>query len=193
MAAATMVADEAAARVRTDEELLEAAVREHARLVFRIAYSILRNHHDAEDATQETFARATRHLRKLREIDDLRAWLARVVWRIAVDRRPKTMQIALDELEQSSGELRSEQVAADDLVLGEQLQHLLEPMIASLPVKLRDPLTLSTVEELSPRDISQVLGINEAAVRSRLFRARQILKEKLAGRLTGRLGERHGT
>jgi RNA polymerase sigma-70 factor (ECF subfamily) len=89
--------------------------------------------------------------------------------------------------------LRSEQVAADDLVLGEQLQHLLEPMIASLPVKLRDPLTLSTVEELSPRDISQVLGINEAAVRSRLFRARQILKEKLAGRLTGRLGERHGT
>lgn len=193
MAAATMVADEAAARVRTDEELLEAAVREHARLVFRIAYSILRNHHDAEDATQETFVRATRHLRKLREIDDLRAWLARVVWRIAVDRRPKTMQIALDELEQSSGELRSKQVAADDLVLGEQLQHLLEPMIASLPVKLRDPLTLSTVEELSPRDISQVLGINEAAVRSRLFRARQILKEKLAGRLTGRLGERHGT
>jgi len=193
VAAATMVADEAAARVRTDEELLEAAVREHARLVFRIAYSILRNHHDAEDATQEKFVRATRHLRKLREIDDLRAWLARVVWRIAVDRRPKTMQIALDELEQSSGELRSEQVAADDLVLGEQLQHLLEPMIASLPVKLRDPLTLSTVEELSPRDISQVLGINEAAVRSRLFRARQILKEKLAGRLTGRLGERHGT
>ncbi len=52
-------------------------------------------------------------------------------------------------------------------------------LIASLPAKLRDPLTLSTVEEMSPADIAQVLGASEAAVRSRLFRARQILREKL--------------
>jgi DNA-directed RNA polymerase specialized sigma24 family protein len=74
-------------------------------------------------------------------------------------------------------------------VLGTQLSLLLEPMIAALPAKLRDPLVLSTIEELSPRDIARVLGIGEAAVRSRLFWARQILREKLALRLEGR----HGT
>src|SRR5258708_14447008 len=47
------------------EDALEAAVREHARLVYRIAYSVLRNHHDAEDATQETFVRVLRYARKL--------------------------------------------------------------------------------------------------------------------------------
>jgi RNA polymerase sigma-70 factor (ECF subfamily) len=56
-------------------------------------------------------------------------------------------------------------------------------MIASLPMKLRAPLVLSTLEELSPRDIGAILGINETAVRSRLFRARAILREKLAARL----------
>jgi RNA polymerase sigma-70 factor (ECF subfamily) len=56
----------------------------------------------------------------------------------------------------------------------------LEKLIAALPVKLREPLILSTIEEMSPREVAGTLGINEAAVRSRVFRARQILKEKLA-------------
>ena len=58
-------------------------------------------------------------------------------------------------------------------------------MIAALPEKLREPLILSTIEEMSPREVAATLGINEAAVRSRVFRARQILKDKLAQQ-TGR-------
>ncbi len=64
----------------------------------------------------------------------------------------------------------------------------LEKLMAGLPGKLRDPLTLSTVEEMSPADIAEVLGINEAAVRSRLFRARRILREKLTVLLEGKHG-----
>ncbi len=84
MVAGTMVVGGVAA-TRAGEQLLEAAVREHARLVYRVTYSILRNHHDAEDATQETFVRALRYRTKLGEIDDIRAWLARIAWRVAVD------------------------------------------------------------------------------------------------------------
>ena len=61
----------------------------------------------------------------------------------------------------------------------------LEKLIAALPEKLREPLILSAIEEMSPREIAATLNINEAAVRSRVFRARQILKEKLAQRGAG--------
>jgi len=57
-------------------------------------------------------------------------------------------------------------------------------LIAALPAKLRDPLVLSALEEMSPREVAETLGINEAAVRSRVFRARQMLKEKLAQRMS---------
>jgi RNA polymerase sigma-70 factor (ECF subfamily) len=65
-------------------------------------------------------------------------------------------------------------------VQGAQVAAFLEKLIAALPEKLRQPLILSTIEEMSPREVAAVLRINEAAVRSRVFRARQILKEKLA-------------
>jgi len=55
--------------------------------------------------------------------------------------------------------------------------------MAALPRKLREPLVLSTIDEMSPREVAATLGINEAAVRSRVFRARQILREKLAERI----------
>jgi hypothetical protein len=51
--------------VRTEDDQLELAVREHARLVYRVAYSVLRDHHDAEDATQETFLRVLRYRQRL--------------------------------------------------------------------------------------------------------------------------------
>jgi len=65
----------------SNEDALEMAVREHAQLVYRVAYSVLRNHHDAEDATQETFMRVVRYKRKLEGIQDSRTWLARIAWR----------------------------------------------------------------------------------------------------------------
>lgn len=184
MVAGTVTVDEALARQQTSEELLEAAVYEHSRLVFRIAYSVLRNHHDAEDATQETFVKVLRQSRKLNQVEDLRAWLARIAWRVAVDRHKKTSHLAMDDLEHGGRALQSSGIPADDAVQEKQLHGLLAPMIAALPVRLRDPIVLSTVEELSASEVARVLGINEAAVRSRLFRARQILKAKLVQRIS---------
>jgi RNA polymerase sigma-70 factor (ECF subfamily) len=66
---------------------------------------------------------------------------------------------------------------------------VLEHLVSLLPTKLRKPLTLSTIQELTPAQVASALGINEAAVRSRIFRARQILREKLAALLEGN----HGT
>lgn len=170
-------------RERTHPITLEALVREHSHLVYRIAYAVLRSPQDAEDATQETFMRVLRYSSKLAAVEEPKTWLARIAWRVAVDRskqRGRSKEIPLDDPEKPVEELASADVSADESINGSQLRAALEKMIAALPEKLRQPLILSTIEEMSPREVAATLGINEAAVRSRVFRARQILKEKLA-------------
>jgi len=174
--------NEAVMVARTNEDALESAVREHARLVYRIAYSALRNHHDAEDATQETFVRVLRYKKKLEGVRDPKTWLARIAWRVAVERGRKRPEISMSEAETAKAvvELRSQLASAEESALGKQMAEILASLIAALPEQLRDALRLSTIEELSPSEVAEVLGTSEASVRSRLFRARQILKEKLS-------------
>jgi RNA polymerase sigma-70 factor, ECF subfamily len=168
---------------KSKDVTLEAMVREHSRLVYRIAYAVLRRHHDAEDATQETFVRVLRYSSKLATVEDHKTWLARIAWRVAVDRSKqhgRRREIPLEGPDNPATEPASPGTPADDTVQGAQVSAALERLIAALPEKLRQPLILSTIEEMSPREAAATLGINEAAVRSRIFRARQILREKLA-------------
>jgi len=167
---------------RSRDELLEDLVHQHSRLVYRIAYAVVRTHHDAEDATQETFFRALRYRRKLAAVEDPRSWLARIAWRVAVERsRKNKREISLDDPEKPLAEIASARSSADDAIEGSEVHTRLEKLIAALPRKLREPLILSTVEEMSPREVAATLGISPAAARSRVFRARQILREKLGG------------
>jgi RNA polymerase sigma factor (sigma-70 family) len=91
-----ILSDASAMDDASDQELghkLEAVVRQHARLVYQVAYLLLRNHHDAEDAPQETFLRVWRYRKRLPEARDLKAWLARIAWRVALDRRKNAAEI----------------------------------------------------------------------------------------------------
>src|SRR5437868_8098235 len=101
--------------VGTNEDAIEAAVREHGRLIYRIAYSVLRNHHDAEDATQETFVCVFRYRRQLKEVHDEKAWLSRIAWRVAVGRRKMRHEISLDDAKADSAisQLRSQLASAE--------------------------------------------------------------------------------
>jgi RNA polymerase sigma-70 factor (ECF subfamily) len=182
---------EAVMLARTNEDLLESTVREHARLVYRISYSVLRNHHDAEDATQETFVRVLRYRKKLDGIRDPKTWLARIAWRVAVERAKRRPEVSLTDQEMKNAvtQLRSQLASAEENAMESEMAALLTLLIAALPESVRDALSLSTVNELSPAEIAEVLGTSEASVRSRLFRARQILKEKLCA-LEGSYGSR---
>jgi RNA polymerase sigma factor (sigma-70 family) len=174
---------------RSTDDALEDLVGQHSRLVYRIAYAALRSHHDAEDATQETFLRALRYSHKLATVEDPKTWLARIAWRVAVDRskkRGRKREIPLDDPERPVTEAPSANAPADEAMQGSQLVARLERLITALPEKLREPLILSTVDEMSPREVAATLVISEAAVRSRMFRARQILKDKLSARAESR-------
>ena len=179
----------AAAADSSRDEAIEEMVRQHSRLVYRITYAVLRRHHEAEDATQETFLRVLRYSSKLAAVEDPKTWLARIAWRVAVDRSKRSgrrQEIPLDQPEQQMREVVSPHASADQTIQGTQVGEVLEKLIAALPEKLRAPLILSAIEEMSPREIAATLNINEAAVRSRVFRARQTLKDKLAQRVAKR-------
>jgi RNA polymerase sigma-70 factor (ECF subfamily) len=159
----------------------EALVRRQSRFVFRVAYAILRNVYDAEDAVQETFLKLYRN-GTWKSIDNERAFLARAAWRVTVDRLPKQQSVIVDpEFEPVSPAPGPEQQAID------ASSHMtIHRMIDSLPEELRQPLALSTIEELNSREIGLILGLPEGTVRTRLMRARQVLKQKLAGLLESR-------
>jgi len=128
-----------------------------------------------------------RYRSKLAGVEDPKTWLARIAWRVAVERsyRRRTRDSSIDE-EMSALDLACKEPSADEQLEESQSTAILQKLIHALPEKLRQPLILSTVEEMSPREVAGILGINESAVRSRIFRARQILKEKLAQRIGSR-------
>jgi RNA polymerase sigma-70 factor (ECF subfamily) len=168
------------ARQRDQEEALAALVDQYASTLYRVAFSVLRNTADAEDAVQEAFVRVLRHRDTLGEVRDHRVWLVRIVWNIVLDRkrraktRPETDDIAeLARVLPASG-LTAEQRAA----AAQHHAHVLA-CVDKLPAKEREVLVLSAFEELSSVEIAAVLGITESSVRSRLFRARNLMAELL--------------
>lgn len=159
-------------------ERVEAVVREHARFVYSVAYAVLGHPQEAEDAAQETFIRVWKHARELDSVLNQRAWLARIAWRVAVDRRRKNSRpvVAIDE---DMPEFEAAGVSAEQDAIYAQQAALLERMVALLPPDLRETLELSTVAEMSSVEIATALGIPDSSVRGRLQRARQMLKEKV--------------
>jgi len=154
-------------------------VERQSRFAFRVAYSIVRNTHDAEDVVQETFLKLYRSGAWEAALQE-RAYLARTAWRIAVDKLRKRRDEPLHPEWPAGGESpESAAVAAD-------WNAAIHRVVDALPEELRQPLALSTVEELSSQEIARVMGIPQGTVRTRLMRARQILKQKLERAMEGR-------
>ncbi len=188
-----ILSDASAMDDASDQEVgheLEALVRQHARFVYQVAYMLLRNHHDAEDSTQETFMRVWRYRKRLPEARDLKAWLARIAWRVALDRRKKAAEISLADAAEAVFKLYAAGESAEKIAGAKQMAVLLDQLIATLPGKLRDPMLLSLDQELTQAEIGGVLNIPESSVRTRLFRARQMLRQKLSSILEGKNARR---
>ena len=156
-----------------DEVRFAALVERHSRFVFRVAYSVLRNIHDSEDVVQETFLKLFRSGR-WRDIDEERAFLARSAWRNAIDRRRKPAG------DPPAGDVPSGERNPEESAIEKDTKIAVRRLIDALPEELRLPLALSTVDEMKSHEIAAIMGIPEGTVRSRLARARQILREKLA-------------
>jgi RNA polymerase sigma-70 factor (ECF subfamily) len=152
-------------------------VERQSRFVFRVAYAVLLNSFDAEDAVQEVFLKLYRN-QGWHPLDNERAFLARVAWRVAVERRPRSNVQVSDESELVE-ETPSVHPDPEQRILAANQKAVIHSMIATLPEDLRVPLVLSSFEDLNSRQIGEVLDVPEGTVRTRLQRARQMLRQKL--------------
>jgi len=158
--------------VRAHEDAFSALVTRQSRFVFRVAYAVVRNSHDAEDVVQETFFKLYRS-GKWQNAENERAFLARTAWRLAIDRRRKIAPASDD------AEIVSNAVDPERAAISADWNATIRRLVDSLPEELRQPLALSASQEWNSRQIAELMDIPEATVRGRLMRARHILRQKL--------------
>lgn len=163
------------ALTQSEAERVEQLVHAHGRLVFSVAYSILRHPQDAEDVVQEVFLRVMRYRYRMVFIREERTFLARIAQRMASDRRRRRKaHVAMEEIAEPAA-------VATDPVRAEEVT-LVATLMRTLPEELRQVLELSQVEELTSEEIGRILRIPAGTVRSRLARARALMKDKWQGR-----------
>jgi RNA polymerase sigma-70 factor (ECF subfamily) len=145
-------------------------------LAFRVALGVLRHREDAEDVAQEAVLRAHAKFERLRDPQRFRAWLARISFRLALDRVRARNRRERRETDWAAARIET---TAEDLVVSGEFQRRLDRALAELPNRMRLVLTLAAIEGHGLKDIAALLGISEGTVKSRLFHARQRLAEKL--------------
>ncbi len=160
-----------------------ALVDRNSRFLYRVAFSLLGNRQDAEDAVQETFMKLLR-TNALRPngtegIQDERAYLARAVWRSGLDRLTSAPARAMRHAEDIADlNLASETTSPEQHAVDASDRDLMRRLIAGLPEDLRQPLILSAIEEMRPSVVAATLGIPEATVRTRIHRAKAELRRR---------------
>ena len=156
---------------------LAALVETYSRLLFRVAHSVLRSRAEAEDIVQDTFLRVIERRQSLDAIHDMRVWLIRIAWNLALDRRRRIRPEQMDESFAESLAVNS--VPADERLEQTQRMKAVLRAMEKLPKPERHVLLLSAVDELGTMEMAKVLDRSESAVRALLFRARARLRERL--------------
>jgi RNA polymerase sigma-70 factor, ECF subfamily len=183
---------------REDEHLLVAAakagdaaafeelVNRYERKIFRLTMNITRNREDAEDSMQDAFMKAYSHLGSFQEDSRFYTWLVRIAANEALmrlrKRRPN--QFSLDEPIEGDDDVIPQEIedwgpSPEQRYAQTEMREILNGVIDQLPPDFRVTFVLRDVEGLSTEETAEALGISEAAVKSRLLRARLKLRQKL--------------
>ncbi|HYH35603.1 MAG TPA: RNA polymerase sigma factor SigE [Nocardioides sp.] len=157
-------------------------VERHSDRVYRLAYRLTGNRHDAEDLTQEVFVRVFRSLDTYTP-GTFEGWLHRITTNLFLDQARRRQRIRFDALsDERAGTLRSSAPAPDAAMSDRMFDDDVELALASLPPEFRAAVVLCDVEGLSYEEIADILGAKLGTVRSRIHRGRAMLRRALAHR-----------
>jgi RNA polymerase sigma factor (sigma-70 family) len=186
-AAAAGEADLAARLARRDPAAFETLMRRHNTKLFRITRAILKNDEEAEEVVQDAYVSAFNHLSEFRGESQLGTWLTRIaingaLMRLRRTRRDRTV-VAFETGDPDAAALDIADPKAEAppvTTLRAEIRALLERRIDELPIAFRTVFVMREVEEMSVEETAACLSIPPATVRTRLFRARALLRAALA-------------
>lgn len=179
-ATANPLSDEDVVRrvVAGETELFEILMRRYNQRVYRVVRAIVRNDDEAEDVMQQAYVNAYEHLRQFAGDAKFSTWLTRIAINEALARvRKRGLRVVEDETEIM--EIESNEPDPEQLAAAAELRTVVESEIASLPDSYRTVLMLREIEGLSTTETAQCLDVNEDVVKTRLHRARTILRDNL--------------
>ncbi len=174
-----------------DQDAFDIIVKNYQSMVFNIAYRFLNDYAEAEELTQEVFLRVFRFLPKFKGKSSLKTWIYRITVNSALNRnqwlkrRKQNRKISIDtplkdDDKPMKENLESVEKNPEGTTLNSELQKQIQESIVKLPEKLRVAVILRDVEGLSYTDIADSLGVNIGTVKSRIARARTMLRDLLS-------------
>ena len=164
--------------LKGDKTALDELLQRYYSRVYRLAYGILRNPQDAEDALQETFIRVFKGIDRLKSVESFDVWLMRIAINVArsLVRKREPPYVPIENIEELVDGYADQPFHAMDR---RALKTALEKAISELPVELKEPFILRDIEGMKVKEIAHVLGISESLVKVRAHRARLLLRKKL--------------
>jgi RNA polymerase sigma-70 factor (ECF subfamily) len=169
-----------------DHSAFENLVRLYKDKIFHMSYRMLKDMHEAEDIAQEAFVRVYLNIEKYDEKYKFSTWIYRITTNLAIDRiRKKKADYSLDEeITGTDGLTLYSQIQIEEKMPEQQVEILetketVETHIMKLPLKYRTAITLRYLEDLSMKEISQVLDIPVATVKTRIHRGREALRQSI--------------
>ncbi len=164
-------------RPPTWEEVVEA----HSARVYRLAYRLTGNPHDAQDLTQDVFVRVFRSLSSYTP-GTFEGWLHRITTNLFLDTVRRKARIRFEALPEDAERLAGSGASPEQVWHDGHLDGDIEAALASLPPDFRAAVVLCDLEQLSYEEIAATLGVKLGTVRSRIHRGRSLLREALAHR-----------
>lgn len=165
-----------------DKPAFEQLIRRYNQRLFRIGMSMLDSEADVEDAMQTAYINAWLHLAQFRKDSSFSTWLTRIMLNQCLEQKRKTQLIRTRSI-QSDNSMNTRTPGSE--LVNKELSSLLENAIHRLPEKYRLVFVLREVEDLSVRETSEVLEIGASNVKTRLNRAKAMLREDLKGYMMG--------
>lgn len=162
-----------------ERALYEVLVRRHNTRLYRTARAILRGESEVEDVMQEAYVQAFAHLAQFREEARFSTWLTRIAVHEALARKRRAQrQTPMEEPAVAGSDTSTPEREAGTHEIASMVEHAID----ELPDSFREVLVLRTVEDMSVAETAAVLDIPEDTVKTRLFRARGLLRDAIADR-----------
>jgi RNA polymerase sigma-70 factor (ECF subfamily) len=166
--------------VAGETALFELLMRRHNQRIFRTVRAIVRDEHEAEDVMQQAYINAYIHLQNFEERATFATWMTRIAMNEAFARvRPRALRIADDMDDKAIEKIRSAAPDPEQQLAAAELQRLVETEIAALPESYRLVLMMREVEGLDTKEVAECLEVTEDVVKTRLYRAREILRDNV--------------